>query len=322
MALGGIFGSLLGGYALTNLQIDTIFVLFTVLPGIQLFSCGLVEENSVGSNSWTDFSGSNISHEVNGKRNDSHEDDFLAKKSNISVSRRKSQKNSKRGEVSSGKSQIPEKANSLALQWFRSLKGALYSLFNAFRQPIILRWLLTDFFYSINRFLGQVSLSMGFLWVISPLRWSWYDQIIVNDLSRKKKNQWWIILNSLPNKVLSYFLRSAFCIGSFGEVHFPFISILIICCIYYHYHFIVFAFVCTSNQGSLWFCFRPMAWFFLAHVTIPNLSTVMFYYQTEFLNLEASFLGTSRVVGWLGLMFGTFIYNKYLKKMKLRRILM
>ncbi|XP_021892943.1 probable folate-biopterin transporter 4 [Carica papaya] len=205
MALGGIFGSLLGGYALTNLQIDTIFVLFTVLPGIQLFSCGLVEENSVGSNSWTDFSGSNISHEVNGKRNDSHEDDFLAKKSNISVSRRKSQKNSKRGEVSSGKSQIPEKANSLALQWFRSLKGALYSLFNAFRQPIIL---------------------------------------------------------------------------------------------------------------------RPMAWFFLAHVTIPNLSTVMFYYQTEFLNLEASFLGTSRVVGWLGLMFGTFIYNKYLKKMKLRRILM
>ena len=67
---------------------------------------------------------------------------------------------------------------------------------------------------------------------------------------------------------------------------------------------------------------RPMAWFFLAHVSVPNLSTVMFYYQTEFLNLEASFLGTVRVVGWLGLMLGTFTYNHYLKKMRLRRILM
>ncbi|KAJ6966721.1 hypothetical protein NC652_004314 [Populus alba x Populus x berolinensis] len=26
---------------------------------------------------------------------------------------------------------------------------------------------------------------------------------------------------------------------------------------------------------------RPMAWFFLAQVTVPNLSTVMFYYQTD-----------------------------------------
>lgn len=65
-----------------------------------------------------------------------------------------------------------------------------------------------------------------------------------------------------------------------------------------------------------------MAWFFLALVTAPNLSTVMFYYQTEFLKLEASFLGTTRVVGWLGLMLGTFMYNRYLKTLKLRRILM
>nr|DAD17766.1 TPA_asm: hypothetical protein HUJ06_019229 [Nelumbo nucifera] len=65
-----------------------------------------------------------------------------------------------------------------------------------------------------------------------------------------------------------------------------------------------------------------MAWFFLAHITIPNLSTVMFYYQTECLHLEASFLGTARVVGWLGLMVGTFTYNHYLKCMKLRRTLM
>lgn len=67
---------------------------------------------------------------------------------------------------------------------------------------------------------------------------------------------------------------------------------------------------------------RPMAWFFLAHVCVPNLSTVMFYYQTEFLKLEASFLGSVRVVGWLGLMLGTSIYNRYLKTVKLRKVLM
>ncbi|KAL9319783.1 hypothetical protein ACSQ67_011622 [Phaseolus vulgaris] len=67
---------------------------------------------------------------------------------------------------------------------------------------------------------------------------------------------------------------------------------------------------------------RPMSWFFLAHITIPNLSTVIFYYETEVLKLEPSFLGTARVVGWLGLMLGTFIYNRHLKYMTLRKILM
>lgn len=53
-----------------------------------------------------------------------------------------------------------------------------------------------------------------------------------------------------------------------------------------------------------------------------SLSTVMFYYQTEYMSLEASFLGTASVLGWLGLMLGTFVYSRYLKTMKLRRILM
>ncbi|KAA8523701.1 hypothetical protein F0562_010124 [Nyssa sinensis] len=48
MAFGGICGSLFGGYALTNLQIDKIFLLFSVLPTLQLLSCGLVKENSAG----------------------------------------------------------------------------------------------------------------------------------------------------------------------------------------------------------------------------------------------------------------------------------
>ncbi|GJN38269.1 hypothetical protein PR202_gb27297 [Eleusine coracana subsp. coracana] len=54
---------------------------------------------------------------------------------------------------------------------------------------------------------------------------------------------------------------------------------------------------------------------------VPNISTVMFYYQTEVLHLEASFLGTARVIGWFSLMLGTYIYNRYFKHKKLRNIL-
>ncbi|KAK1583109.1 hypothetical protein Q3G72_021090 [Acer saccharum] len=206
MAFGGICGSLLGGYALTNLEIHTIFLLFSVLPTIQLLSCGLVEENLVGSNVSHEFSDSSSSHMVNGNNNVFDEDISLEKNSNVSIiRRRKSQKKKKKRSVFSSKYHTSENGNSLILQWLRSLKAATYSLYGAFRQPAIL---------------------------------------------------------------------------------------------------------------------RPMTWFFLAHVTVPNLSTIMFYYQTEYLNLEPSFLGNARVVGWAGLMLGTYAYNRYLKKIKLRKILM
>ncbi|KAI8557610.1 hypothetical protein RHMOL_Rhmol04G0023100 [Rhododendron molle] len=204
MALGGICGSLLGGYALSNLQIETIFLLFSILPAIQLFSCGWVNEDSIGGKDLREYS--KISHEENGKNIASDADNFAVEKSKTGTLRRKKiQKNSnKRSDITS-KFQVPEKGGLLVSQWFQSLRTATYSLLRAFRQPVIL---------------------------------------------------------------------------------------------------------------------RPMTWFLLAHVTVPNLSTIMFYYQTEFLNLEASFLGTTRVVGWLGLMLGTIVYNRYLKKMKLRKILM
>ncbi|KAL9345865.1 hypothetical protein Peur_060718 [Populus x canadensis] len=206
MAVGGIWGSLLGGHALTNLQIDKIFLLFSVLPAIQLLSCGLVGENSADSKVSRESANSSKSHPGNGNGNILDEDNILLKKSSASATRRKrSQKNSNKRASMRTKSLIPEKGDSLISRWFHSLKTATYSLLRTFRQPIIL---------------------------------------------------------------------------------------------------------------------RPMAWFFLAQITVPNLSTVMFYYQTEVLNLDGSFLGTARVVGWLGLMLGTFTYNRYLKTMKLRKILL
>ncbi|XP_057795348.1 probable folate-biopterin transporter 4 [Salvia miltiorrhiza] len=211
MAFGGICGSLFGGYTLNNLQIDKIFLLFSILPAIQLLSCSLVEENSVEDKVLSENSSSNgASHSINGK--DSHEDN-LGSHNNISTKksaknthrRRRGQKSTKQEPVTASESEVPVGQGFIVAKWLDSLKTATFSLLGAFRQPIIL---------------------------------------------------------------------------------------------------------------------RPMAWFFLAHVTVPNLSTIMFYYQTEVLKLEASFLGTTRVIGWLGLMFGTFIYNRYLKKMKLRRILL
>ncbi|KAF6162892.1 hypothetical protein GIB67_021041 [Kingdonia uniflora] len=201
MAVGGIFGSLLGGYALTNLQIDTIFLLFSVLPAMQLLSCGLVEENSVGSRSLSELDNLGSS---NGNVSTSDTDIFLAEKSNVSTTRKRTNMNKKTGTVIKVTSETFQKGRSVPFQWFHSLKLAVYSLCRAFRQPIIL---------------------------------------------------------------------------------------------------------------------RSMAWFFLAHITVPNMSTVMFYYQTDFLHLDSSFLGSARVVGWLGLILGTFVYNRYLKHMKLRRTL-
>ncbi|KAL8505592.1 hypothetical protein ACS0TY_016728 [Phlomoides rotata] len=210
MAFGGIWGSLIGGYTLNNLPIDQIFLLFSLLPALQLLSCGLVEENSVGDKVISEYSSSSSgSLTVNGR--ESHEvtsrsqNDNSAEKSKSSTLRRKrSQKSAEQGVETARKSQVPARG-SLVAKWLQSFKMATLSLFGAFRKPIIL---------------------------------------------------------------------------------------------------------------------RPMTWFFLAHVTVPNLSTVMFYYQTEVLKLEASFLGTTRVIGWFGLMLGTLIYNRYLKKMKLRRILL
>ncbi|XP_024967646.1 probable folate-biopterin transporter 4 [Cynara cardunculus var. scolymus] len=202
MAVGGICGSLFGGYALSNFQMGSIFLLFSVLPTIQLFSCGFVTENPIGSSHLPEFSTSNdtnIHHENVSDEDRSSTD--MPKPGTLM--RKRSNKSSKK--LTSDTSKIPGKDGSLPSQWFQSFKVAGYTLFKAFRRPVIL---------------------------------------------------------------------------------------------------------------------RPMGWFFLSQVTIPNLSTVMFYYQTEVLNLDASFLGTSRVIGWMGLMLGTFTYNRYLKKMKLRKILM
>lgn len=139
MAFGGICGSLLGGYALTNLAIDHIFLLFSLLPSVQLLSCGLVKESPLASRFLPEHSNSGNSQISNGD-GVLDEDISVFERSSISTSkkRKKSPLNKKKTLITS-KSEVSEKDRSLALQWFVTLKMATYSLCSAFRQPIILR---------------------------------------------------------------------------------------------------------------------------------------------------------------------------------------
>lgn len=139
MALGGICGSLFGGYALNNLQIDKIFLLFSALPAIQLLSCGLVEESSADSKVISEnLSSTGGSHSING--NGFHEDKNSDEKSESkTLLRKRSQKSAKQAPTTASKIQIPESDESLARKWFHSLKNATFTLFRAFRQPMILR---------------------------------------------------------------------------------------------------------------------------------------------------------------------------------------
>ncbi|CAI0379903.1 unnamed protein product, partial [Linum tenue] len=130
MALGGICGSLLGGYALSNLPIDKIFLLFTVLPAIQLFSCVLVEETPVSSGDVPTSEDLGDSHDMNGN-SPSDEDSYFMRKSSSTISKRKKSKKRGKKKRFSNKSQFVEKENAGRL--------ATYSLLQAFRKPIILR---------------------------------------------------------------------------------------------------------------------------------------------------------------------------------------
>ncbi|XBI26615.1 hypothetical protein VPH35_051284 [Triticum aestivum] len=174
-----LFGSLLGGYALSNLPINAIYIMFSALPLFQLVTCVFLKESPKGFESTTD----NAAHDhADGQNIHSA---FAGQGSGESFKyegtrkRKGARKKSKRRSLSK-RSEAHEKHNK-SVDLYSSLKSALVSLCTAFKQPAIL---------------------------------------------------------------------------------------------------------------------RPMAWFFISNAAVPNISTVTFYYQTEVLHLEASFLGTARVIGW------------------------
>lgn len=137
MALGGICGSLFGGYALHNFQMGNIFLLFSFLPSIQLLSCGFVTESPIGSSQLPEFSTSNDS-DIDIKSVPDEDRKSTESPKPGTLMRKRSHKSSKKAISDIIKYQMPEN-ESLPSQWFRSLKMAGYALFKAFRRPIILR---------------------------------------------------------------------------------------------------------------------------------------------------------------------------------------
>ncbi|GMH27111.1 hypothetical protein Nepgr_028954 [Nepenthes gracilis] len=116
MAFGGVCWSCLGGYALSNLQIDTIFSFFIVLPSLQLISCGFVDENPASTKVLVEVFDLTSSQFKNGNNNAVHEDNFLVDKPKIGTLRRK--KSLKSNEKPTTISQSQGKDGSYLLQWF------------------------------------------------------------------------------------------------------------------------------------------------------------------------------------------------------------
>lgn len=150
MALGGICGSLLGGYALNNFEMENIFLLFAVLPMVQLLSCAFVKETPVYSKPSPSLLTSNGSDGPNGSISD--EDNSLTHmyKTN-SLTRKKSSKQKKKRKTRNN-NQMTEKDRSFPSQLLQSLKMAGYTLVKAFRQPIILRYKLMNFLLHYSGF--------------------------------------------------------------------------------------------------------------------------------------------------------------------------
>ncbi|KAJ4981652.1 hypothetical protein NE237_032489 [Protea cynaroides] len=142
MAFGGLCGSLIGGFALTNLRIETIFLLFSVLPAMQLLSCGLVEEDSFGVKVLPELGDSRHSYREDRNGSISYSDDLSVR--SRTTRRKRSRKNREKQKFIRTRSETRQNNCFLAALWFQSLKSAVYSLFHAFRQPIILRYVFEE----------------------------------------------------------------------------------------------------------------------------------------------------------------------------------
>eukprot|EP00246_Nothoceros_aenigmaticus_P004361 TRINITY_DN15875_c0_g1_i1.p1 TRINITY_DN15875_c0_g1~~TRINITY_DN15875_c0_g1_i1.p1 ORF type:complete len:983 (+),score=127.90 TRINITY_DN15875_c0_g1_i1:847-3795(+) len=65
---------------------------------------------------------------------------------------------------------------------------------------------------------------------------------------------------------------------------------------------------------------RPLLWFVASYAMIPALGSSLFFFQTQELHIDPAFLGLQKVVGQLGLMAGSVMFNRYLKQLPLRKV--
>jgi folate/biopterin transporter len=66
---------------------------------------------------------------------------------------------------------------------------------------------------------------------------------------------------------------------------------------------------------------RPLAWIVASIAVVPILSGSIFCYQTQYLHLDASVIGMSRVISQLVLLSMTVLYDRHWKKVPMRKLI-
>ncbi|CAN6449739.1 unnamed protein product [Victoria cruziana] len=61
-------------------------------------------------------------------------------------------------------------------------------------------------------------------------------------------------------------------------------------------------------------------WLFMSLAIVPLLTGTMFFYQTEYLGIDSSVIGISKVVGQVALLLWSVIYNSQLKAVSIRKL--
>lgn len=64
-----------------------------------------------------------------------------------------------------------------------------------------------------------------------------------------------------------------------------------------------------------------ISWFALSYAVIPLLNGTMFFYQTQYLKIDSSVLGISKVFGQATMLLWGVIYNRYLKSISPRKLI-
>ncbi|KAI5347384.1 PREDICTED: probable folate-biopterin [Prunus dulcis] len=64
-----------------------------------------------------------------------------------------------------------------------------------------------------------------------------------------------------------------------------------------------------------------ITWFAASYAIIPALTGTMFFYQTQYLNIDSSVLGISKVFGQVAMLLWSVIYNRHLKSVTPRKLI-
>ncbi|KAH7277395.1 hypothetical protein KP509_39G048900 [Ceratopteris richardii] len=286
MALGGMFGSILGGFALSTIDVKGIFLAFTFFPLLQLVSCSLVDEKALIS-------------------------DMVENDHEIELAEGNELQNKREGEevVNDPNAENRCDCDPQCKDMSQNFEGSSESEGTEATQPaqefeygMLVQedgdWVEVQANHTKDSASGHVS-SENMMAVISNLESNVHlKKLNLSSEGQLKKRRVRRDFNQIEGAVVDVRKDTNLSVTSRLKET-------------------VVVLIQTIKQPSIR---QPMLWFFLAQVMVPSLSTIMFYYQTDHLLLDASFLGTTRLVGWGALMLGTFIYNQCLKAMQLRKI--